>query len=62
MPNIRNAERLSHQAAVQDPVRQQQDEGAGLVTPWARFNLSEDNVFQNRASDVSSGTRHLPTH
>ena len=26
------------------------------------FNLSEDNVFQNRASDVSSGTRRLPTH
>ena len=26
------------------------------------FNLSEDNVFQNRASDVSSGTRRPPTH
>ena len=26
------------------------------------FNLSEDDVFQNRASDASSGTRRLPTH
>ena len=26
------------------------------------FNLSEDNVFQNRASDASSGTRRPPTH
>ena len=26
------------------------------------FNLSEDDVFQNRASDVSSGIRRSPTH